>query len=116
MQDAKTVEKQLRIKTNSLVRYKKDLISYRKELTSEQTKLDKMMVEAEDEYTIKKYKEIIKETEAVIENIKGKFKIQREEVAEFILVCDEFPSIKETEQWEKTHLSIADCDTYAETL
>ena len=116
MQDAKSHQKRLRITTGGLVRYKKDVISYQKELKMQNEKLDKLVAEGGDEYTIKKNKELIQETIDVTENLKGKLKKQLEMVQDLVESTEVFPEVKETEQWTKTQDAVKDVEQYISCL
>ena len=116
MQDAKNHQKQLRITTGGLNRYKKDVISYQKELKMQEEKLEKFVAEGADEYKIKKAKELIEETIQVTEQLKGKLKTQLEKVQDLVDTAEIFPETKESEQWTKTQESIKDVQEFMTTF
>ena len=116
MLTAKQAERQLRIKTGGLVRYKKDMMSYAKELQQQENKLAKQMEEGQDEYTVKKLKEMIEETKAVLQQLNGKIKMQYEMVEEAIKVAEEVEGMEENEQLEKSRAAYKDVGEYIQYL
>ena len=60
------LQKQLRIKTGVCKRLKKDVIFYQKEQSDQEKKIEKMVSDGKCEYDIKKQREVLDETKAMI--------------------------------------------------
>ena len=77
-------EKQLRIKTGSLQRIKKELAAYEQEVEQQAAKVQRMRDEQQDEYDIKKQTEVLAESEMMIPNTKQRMMAAADALSTFI--------------------------------
>ncbi|KAL1919378.1 uncharacterized protein VTP21DRAFT_2071 [Calcarisporiella thermophila] len=74
--------RELKIKTNVVKRFNKELALYHKEADDQRLKIDQMITDKADEYDIKKQKEVLAETLAIIPDVRNKLQIAYRELTE----------------------------------
>ncbi|KAJ3332496.1 hypothetical protein HDU76_014051 [Blyttiomyces sp. JEL0837] len=73
--------RELKIKTGVVVRLGKELSAYEKESIKQQERIDKLIANGEDEYTVRKQREVLEETTLMIPDCKKRLAAARVDLA-----------------------------------
>ncbi|ORX78943.1 tubulin-specific chaperone A-like protein [Basidiobolus meristosporus CBS 931.73] len=95
-----TIQRHLEIKTGVVKRIYKEGLYYIKEKDQQQAKIDKMVENGEDEYDIKKQREVLDETLRMIPDGKKRLAAAYQELQTLVLQNAEEPSVNATKEFK----------------
>ncbi|KAG0231953.1 hypothetical protein BGW42_008553 [Actinomortierella wolfii] len=89
----------LTIKTNVLKRLAKEQIFYDKERIAQEAKIEAMIAKDPEDYDIKKQREVLQETLAMIPDVERRKRAAREDLAKIVNTCP--PEIRTSKEYEE---------------
>jgi hypothetical protein len=110
------IQKQCRIKTAGLGRYRKEYNSYVKEVAMDQEKIKKAEDEGKDQYFIKKLHEVLKETEAMVPILKEKIIDAITDLEMYLEEHQETPDLSDSELLEKAQIELKESHLFLENI